>query len=82
MQRTNAGFGHHPIGAWVDHGPGGTGEPLAMMLRKGNAGSNTAVDHIEVTKAALRQLPATARAGGPAGRSSSAPTAPAAPTTS
>jgi hypothetical protein len=53
------GFGHHPIGAWVDHGPGGTGEPLAMLLRKGNAGSNTAVDHIEVTKAALRQLPST-----------------------
>ena len=48
------GFGHHPIGAWVDHGPGGTGEPVAMILRKGNAGSNTAVDHIEVTKAALR----------------------------
>ena len=48
------GFGHHPIGAWVDHGAGGTGEPVAMILRKGNAGSNTAVDHIEVTKAALR----------------------------
>ena len=53
------GFGHHPIGAWVDHGPGGTGEPVAMLLRKGNAGCNTAVDHIEVTKAALRQLPST-----------------------
>ena len=53
------GFGLHPIGGWVDHGPGGTGEPVAMVLRKGNAGSNTAVDHIEVTKAALRQLPAT-----------------------
>ena len=53
------GFGHHPIGAWVDHGAGGTGEPAAMILRKGNAGSNTAVDHIEVTTAALRQVPAT-----------------------
>jgi hypothetical protein len=53
------GYGHHPIGGWVDHGPGGTGEPVAMVLRKGNAGSNTAVDHIEVTKAALRQLPST-----------------------
>jgi Transposase DDE domain group 1 len=53
------GFGHHPIGAWVDHGAGGTGEPVAMLLRKGNAGSNTAVDHIEVTRAALRQLPST-----------------------
>jgi hypothetical protein len=53
------GYGHHPLGAWVDHGPGGTGEFVAMLLRKGNAGSNTAVDHIEVTKAALRQLPST-----------------------
>ena len=53
------GYGHHPIGAWVDHGQGGTGEPVAMILRKGNAGSNTAVDHIEVTKAALAQLPST-----------------------
>jgi len=25
--------------------PGGTGEPVAMLLRKGNAGSNAAVDH-------------------------------------
>jgi hypothetical protein len=53
------GFGHHPIGAWVDHGDGGTGEPVAMILRKGNAGSNTAVDHIDITKAALTQLPST-----------------------
>ena len=53
------GFGFHPIGAWVDHGAGGTGEPVAMILRKGNAGSNTAVDHIEISKAALAQLPST-----------------------
>jgi len=51
------GFGFHPLGSWVDHGPAGTGEPLAMMLRKGNAGSNTAADHIAVTQAALRQIP-------------------------
>jgi hypothetical protein len=53
------GFGFHPIGAWVDHGADGTGEPVAMILRKGNAGSNTAVDHIEITKAGLTQLPST-----------------------
>ena len=53
------GFGFHPIGAWVDHGTGGTGEPVAMILRKGNAGSNTAVDHIQITKAGLAQLPST-----------------------
>ncbi len=33
------------------------GEPLAMLLRPGNAGSNTAADHITVTRAALAQLP-------------------------
>ena len=53
------GFGFHPIGAWVDHGTGGTGEPVAMTLRQGNAGANTAVDHIEITEAALAQLPST-----------------------
>ncbi len=33
------GFGHHPLLAFADHGPGGMGEPLAMLLRPGNAGS-------------------------------------------
>ncbi len=61
------GFGFHPLGSWVDHGPDGTGEPLSMMLRPGRAGSNTAVDHIAVTKDALRQLP-FARRGGRIGR--------------
>jgi hypothetical protein len=53
------GFGFHPIGVWADHGPGGTGEPLSMLLRPGNAGSNTAADHISVVKSALAQLPST-----------------------
>ncbi|KYH44910.1 IS1380 family transposase, partial [Branchiibius sp. NY16-3462-2] len=51
------GFGFHPLCAFVDHGPDGTGEPLAMQLRPGNAGSNTAADHIQVTRDALKQLP-------------------------
>ena len=51
------GFGFHPIGAWADHGPDGTGEALAMILRPGNAGANTADDHIAVTQKALAQLP-------------------------
>jgi Transposase DDE domain group 1 len=51
------GFGHHPLWAFVDHGPGGTGEPLAVLLRPGNAGSNTAADHLTVLREALRQLP-------------------------
>ncbi|CAM04717.1 transposase [Saccharopolyspora erythraea] len=33
-------FGHHALGAWADHGPAGTGEPLAVILWPGNAGSN------------------------------------------
>jgi hypothetical protein len=51
------GFGFHPLAAFVDHGPVGSGEPLHLMLRPGNAGSNTAADHIAVTKKALAQLP-------------------------
>jgi hypothetical protein len=50
-------FGFHPMTAWADHGPGGNGEPLAIVLRPGNAGSNTAADHIEAARLALAQLP-------------------------
>ena len=76
------GFGFHPIGTWVDHGPDGTGEPLAMLLRPGNAGANNAVDHITVVTDALAQLPlpgndsrpgrrVLVRSEGPAARTSS-----------
>jgi len=51
------GYGFHPLCAFVDHGAEGTGESLAVLLRPGNAGSNTAADHITVVKDALRQLP-------------------------
>jgi hypothetical protein len=51
------GFGFHPLCAFADHGQAGTGEPLHLMLRPGNAGSNTAADHISVTSKALAQLP-------------------------
>ncbi len=51
------GFGFHPLLTFADHGQDGTGEPLSVMLRKGNAGSNTAADHIAVLKAAFAQLP-------------------------
>ena len=51
------GFGHHLLWAFADHGPDGTGEPLAVQLRPGNAGSNTAADHITAFREALRQLP-------------------------
>jgi hypothetical protein len=43
--------------AWADHGLDGNGEPLAIVLRPGNAGSNTAADHIEATRLSLAQLP-------------------------
>ena len=36
---------------------------MALRLRPGNAGSNTAADHIAVTREALRQLPFTAKGG-------------------
>lgn len=50
------GFGSHPLLAFCDDGPGGTGEPLSWALRPGNAGANTAADHIAVIQEALRQL--------------------------
>jgi Transposase DDE domain group 1 len=55
-------FGFHPLCAFADHGPDGTGEPLAIVLRPGNAGANTAADHIAVTRLALAQLPAGRKA--------------------
>ena len=56
------GFGFHPMLAFVDHGAGGTGEPLAGMLRPGRANANTAADQITVLDAALAQLPEPLRA--------------------
>ncbi|MGW7239941.1 IS1380 family transposase [Streptomyces sp. NPDC054804] len=56
-------YGHHPLTGFVDHGPGGTGEPVAALLRPGNAGSNTAADHITATRLALAQLPKKYRRG-------------------
>ena len=50
-------FGFHPMTVFADHGPAGGGEPLALLLRPGNAGSNTAADHITATRLALAQLP-------------------------
>ena len=50
-------FGFHPLTAFADHGADGNGEPLAIMLRAGGAGSNTAADHIEASRLALAQLP-------------------------
>lgn len=51
------GFGFHPLGCWLDE----PGEALAMLLRPGNAGANTAADHVTVLDEALAQLPADVR---------------------
>jgi nucleotide-binding universal stress UspA family protein len=55
------GFGFHPMLAFVDHGTGGSGEPLAALLRPGKANANDAADQIAVLDAALAQLPAHLR---------------------
>lgn len=47
------GFGFHPLLAYLD----ATGEALAGLLRRGNAGSGTATDHVTVLTDALGQLP-------------------------
>lgn len=54
-------FGFHPLLVFCDHGDGGTGEPVAGLLRPGNAGSNTAADHLTVLDDALAQIPACLR---------------------
>jgi hypothetical protein len=46
-------FGFHPL---TDQGQVGNGEPLAIVLKPGNAGSNTEADHIEASRFALAQL--------------------------
>ena len=46
-------FGFHPLTVFADHGSDGSGEPLANMLRPGNAGSNTAADHVAAVRLAL-----------------------------
>lgn len=47
------GFGFHPLLAYLDE----SREALAGVLRPGNAGANTAADHVQVVDLALEQLP-------------------------
>jgi hypothetical protein len=47
------GFGFHPLLAFLDE----SREALAGLLRPGNAGANTAADHLAVVELALEQLP-------------------------
>jgi len=48
------GYGFHPLGSYADQ----TREALVMLLRPGNAGSNTAADHVMVIDRSLAQIPA------------------------
>jgi Transposase DDE domain group 1 len=54
-------FGFHPMLAFCDN----TGEFLSAKLRRGNAGANTAADHVAVLDAALVQVPEAHRYGTP-----------------
>lgn len=54
-------FGFHPLLCFLDRPDVAGGEALAGLLRPGNAGSNTAADHITVLDMALRALPGHAR---------------------
>ncbi len=54
-------FGFHPLLAYLDRPDVAGGEALAGLLRAGNAGSNTAADHVSVLDMALAALPAHAR---------------------
>ena len=47
------GFGHHPLLSYCDN----TDEPLAGMLRRGSAGSNTTADHLQVLDDGIAALP-------------------------
>jgi Transposase DDE domain group 1 len=47
------GFGFHPLLGFLDQ----TREAPAGLLRPGNAGANTAADHIEILDLVLEQLP-------------------------
>jgi hypothetical protein len=54
-------FGFHPLLCFLDRPDIAGGEALAGLLRAGNAGSNTAADHVTVLKMALAALPEHAR---------------------
>jgi hypothetical protein len=54
-------FGFHPLLCFLDRPEIAGGEALAGLLRPGNAGSNTAADHVEVLDMALAALPEQVR---------------------
>jgi Transposase DDE domain group 1 len=56
-------FGFHSLLVFLDRVDIAGGEALAGLLRPGNAGSNTAADHITVLDQALQSLPPSHRRG-------------------
>jgi hypothetical protein len=52
-------FGFHPLLAYLDRGTA-PGEPLAGLLRPGNAAPGTTEDLVELVELALTQLPTAA----------------------
>jgi hypothetical protein len=62
-------WGYHPLLVWLDN----TGEALAGLLRPGNAGSNTAADHIQVIDEALAQIPTPTGTATPSWSAATAP---------
>jgi len=48
------GFGFNPLAVWCDN----TNEPLAAMLRAGNAAPNDTDDHLELLEQVVRSVPA------------------------
>jgi hypothetical protein len=54
-------WGHHPLLVFADRPEIAGGEALAGLLRPGNAGSNTAADHVKVLRWAVESLPQTYR---------------------
>ena len=61
------GFGFHPMFCFA----AATGEALSGVLRPGNAGSNTAADHVRVLDEAISQLPDDVQAGHHVGENAS-----------
>jgi hypothetical protein len=53
------GFGFNPLAVWCDN----TGEPLAAMLRPGNAAPNDTDDHLELLESAVLAVPPEYRLG-------------------
>jgi Transposase DDE domain group 1 len=54
-------WGHHSLLVFLDRPEIAGGEALSGLLRPGNAGSNTAADHVTVLEQALESLPAAYR---------------------